>query len=142
MGYFTKHKIRIINEYNTKRNLKLLLKRLIEITNYTFIISGNTIHDIHSCLNFGNGCKWYDCRRDMELISMEFPQFEIQIKGLGEEGEIWEEIYHNGDVEYIDCDEFSDIESDIEEESENSEEIIDIKKKWYKQWGNLKAVVK
>ena len=56
MGYYTKHKIRIINEYNTKKNLNVLLNRLIAMTNYNFIITGSTIHDIHSGLNDGIGC--------------------------------------------------------------------------------------
>ena len=123
MGYYTKHKIRIINEYNTKKNLKVLLNRLISMTNYNFIITGSTIHDIHSGLNDGIGCKWYSCLRDMELISLVFPELKIQIKGWGEDGEIWERIYHNGCIEENDCDEFSDIddEADFKKENENNQ---------------------
>ena len=123
MGYYTKHKIRIINEYNTKKNLKILLNRQIAMTSYSFIITGSTIHDIHSGLNDGIGCKWYSCARDMELISRVFPELKIQIKGLGEDGEMWERIYHNGCIQKYYCDEFSDIddEADFKKETENNQ---------------------
>ena len=58
MGYCTLHKIRIINQYNTKKNLETLLEKISEIANYDFIIVGNVIIDTN--YNGGCGSKWYD----------------------------------------------------------------------------------
>ena len=121
MGYYTLHKIRIINEYNTKKNLIILLKKIDEISGYGFEIVGSTIFDSNS--NGGSGSKWYHCRGDMIKVSEELPELEIQVIGKDEEGEIWEYIYKNGFEHRGDSRYFSDVdeESNFEEENENNQ---------------------
>ena len=121
MGYYTLHKIRIINEYNTERNLEILLKKIKEISDYQFTISGSEIED--SDWNGGNGSKWYNCGEDMIKISRALPELEIKINGKGEDEEdIWEYILKNGDVKGGMCDDFSDFDDtpNFEEENENN----------------------
>ena len=122
MGYYTLHKIRIINQYNTKKNLDILLEKISEIANYDFIIVGNVIIDTN--YNGGCGSKWYDFRRDMFKISEELPELEIKVNGKGEdEGDIWEYIYKDGEEWGGYCDSFSDIDEEphFEEENENNQ---------------------
>ena len=116
MGYYTRHIIRIINQYNTRRNLKILLKKISEISNYDFIIVGSKICDDN--YNGGYGAKWYGVRFDMMKVSNLLPDLRIQVKGKGEDGEMWQLIYENGFEEAMNLDEFSDDdESDFFEDS-------------------------
>ena len=127
MGYYTKHRIRIINEYNTEENL-IKLKELIEkISGYTFHISGEVITDY-------DGYKWYECENNMEAVSRFLPEFEIQVRGKGEEGEIWEKVFQDGsyysETPYIFSEDESD--SDCGAYSDSEEEIyIEINKQKY-----------
>ena len=108
MGYYTYHRIRIINEYNTKENLEELKEYIEKISGYYFDISGSVIYD--------DAHKWYNCQNNMKAVSQFFPKYEIQVKGKGEEGEIWEIIFKDGEYYYNSNTSFSDNESDSEEE--------------------------
>ena len=122
MGYLTLHKIRIINQYNTKQNLIKLLEKIDEISGYGFIIVGSTIVDTN--YNGECGSKWYNCRYDMIIISKELPELEIKVNGNGEEeGDIWEYIYEDGIEWGGRCDHFSDIDEEphFEEENDNNQ---------------------
>ena len=101
-------RLRIINEYNSKRNLAILLKKIKEISDYDFAIVGDKITDI--TWNTPSGAKWYSCRNDMRVVSRVLPELVIQVKGKGEEGEVWEYIYENGYEEggTDDLEDFSD----------------------------------
>ena len=59
MGYYTLHRIRIINEYNTKNNLEIIRKTIKNFSRYEFNIIGSTICD--DSWNEGYGAKWYSC---------------------------------------------------------------------------------
>ena len=119
MGYYTYHRIRIINEYNTEENLEELKEYIEKISGYHFNISESVIYD--------NGYKWYECENNMIAVSKFLPDFEIQVKGKGEEGEIWEIIFKDGEYYYNSNTSFSDNESDSEEEI-----YIEINKQKYK----------
>ena len=108
MGYYTRHIIRIINEYDSKRNLAILLKKIKEISDYGFTIEGDKITDF--TWNDLSGAKWYSCRSDMRVVSRDLPELVIQVKGKGEEGKVWEYIYENGYEEggTEDLEDFSD----------------------------------
>ena len=56
MGYYTKHVIRIINKYNTRKNIELLSLVLEKISGYPFVSKGSFLIDINE-----NGRKWYNC---------------------------------------------------------------------------------
>ena len=110
MGYITYHRIRIINEYNTTENLEELKEYIEKISGYYLHIDGSVIYD--------NGYKWYECENNMIAVSKFFPDYEIQVKGKGEEGEIWECIFHDGDCDYNDPSSFTDNDSDSDSEDE------------------------
>ena len=120
MGYRTLHTIRIINKYNTKRNLKKL-RRVIEIiSDYSFNIKGSTIIDFSDTDDY---CyKWYECLSDMEKVSKLLPQLEINICGKGEEeNDEWSYIFKNG--KRYDSDEMfnkNEYDSDFNEETESN----------------------
>ena len=127
MGYYTLHKIRIVNEYNTRNNLIKLLDVIEKISGYTFNIIGSTIADFKDSDEYE--IKWYECRHDLEGASRFFPEFEIQVKAKGEDGKVWEATYKDGDeYDYMkDSDYFSDLDkisnfNEEEEEDEESEE--------------------
>ena len=119
MGYYTYHRIRILNEYNTKENLEKLKEYIEKLSGYSFEISGSVI--------YGGSIKWYECRYQMEMISQFFPEYEIQVKGKGEDGVIWEIIYKDMKHYFKENPIFSDGESDSEEE----EIYIEINKQKY-----------
>ena len=75
MGYHTQHAIRIINNYNTRKNLKKLLKVLKSISDYSFHIRGSTLTDFISLDDYNY--KWYDCLDDMIKVSKLLPKLEI-----------------------------------------------------------------
>ena len=120
MGYYTKHRIRIINEYNTEENLEELKKIIEKISGYTFYLSDGVIYDDEH--------KWYECKSNMVAVSIFFPDYEIQVKGKGEEGEVWESIFKDGDYYDNDYCSFTDSESESEEEI-----YIQINKQKYKE---------
>ena len=137
MGYYTIHRIKIINRYNTRENLNRLAEVIDEISGYCFTIVGSVITD--SC---EYGSKWYNCEKEMLQVSLILPKYKIKIKGKGEEGEIWERIYKNGLIEedyvktFSDSDEVSDFneqtESDDDSEEEEDEESKEENKIRYK----------
>ena len=47
MGYYTLHRIRIINQYNTEENLEILLDYIEKISGYSFHISDSVIKDYY-----------------------------------------------------------------------------------------------
>ena len=120
MGYRTLHAIRIINKYNTRRNLKKL-RRVVElISDYSFHIKGSTIIDFSDTDDY---CyKWYECLSDMEKVSKLLPQLEINICGKGEEeNDEWSYIFKNG--KRYDSDEMfnkNEYDSDFNEETESN----------------------
>ena len=95
MGYRTLHAIRITNKYNTRKNLKKLLRLIKIISGYSFKIKGSTIVDFSSTDDY---CyKWYECLSDMEKVSKLLPKVEISICGKGEEeGDEWSYVFKNG----------------------------------------------
>ncbi len=126
MGYYTKHRIRIINEYNTEENLEELKDYIEKISGYSFSLSGGVIYD--------DGIKWYDCKDNMHAVSRFLPDYEIQVKGKGENGEVWEIICKDGDYYDKSYTTFTDSESESEYESNSEEEIyIEINKQKYKE---------
>ena len=112
----------------------------------TFYISGSVLKD-YSNEEYDEGSKWYEYENDMREVSRHFPDFEIQVKGKGEEGEIWERIFKDG-FSYFNDDNpsifsdpdtgfFSDFNSGSDNEpnsdSDSEEEIfIEINKQKYK----------
>ena len=98
----------------------MLLKK---ISGYTFNIIGSTIADFKDSDDYGT--TWYECRHDLEGASRFFPEFEIQVKG--EEGEVWEATYKDGDeYDYMkDSDYFSDLDENsyFNEEDGKDEEL-------------------
>ena len=108
MGYYTLHKIRILNEYNTKENLEELKEYIEKISGYTF--------EIYGLIIYSNKIKWYASKHHMNLVAQFFPKYEIQLKGKGEDGEVWEIIYKDEEYSFIENTNFSDDGSDSEEE--------------------------
>ena len=120
MGYLTLHAIRITNKYNTRKNLKKLLKLTEIISGYSFDIKGSTIVDFPDTDDY---CyKWYECLSDMEKVSKLLPKLKINICGKGqEEGDEWSYIFKNG--ERYDSDEMfieDEYDSDFNEETESN----------------------
>ena len=120
MGYYTIHAIRITNKYNTRKNLKKLLKLIKIISGYSFDIKGSTIVDFSYIDDIGH--KWYECLSDMEKVSKLLPQLEINICGKGEEeNDEWSYKFKNG-VRYDSSEMFieDEYDSDFNEETESN----------------------
>ena len=131
MGYYTLHAIRIINNYNTVKNLKNLLWVLERLSKYYLGIIGKVITDY---FYHDYGTKWYGINNDMIIASRMFPKFKSQVKGKGEDGIMWERIYKDGELiekndnpidDFYECEGNPDIsyeEIEDEEEKEEKEE--------------------
>ena len=120
MGYRTLHAIRITNKYNTRKNLKKLLKLTQIISDYHFHIKGSTIVDFYGTDDIG--IKWYDYLYDMEKVSKLLPKLKINICGKGEEeDDEWSYIFKNG-KRYDSSEMFikNKYDSDFNEETESN----------------------
>ena len=127
MGYYTLHKIRIINKYNTTRNLQRLIDVIEEVTKYTFRLDDYS-YLIDDDWNSGYGTKWYTFHDDIYVISKKLPKLKILVEAKEENGNTWEVIVQGGHTSsYYSRDDESDNESDessemLEEEDENTDE--------------------
>lgn len=124
MGYYTLHKISIINEkYNNSSNLEKLKEVIIEVTDYYFRIEYDSyiIDDNYNC---GYGSKWYTFHDDIYEISARLPKLKILVEAKEENGDTWEKIVKGGFDSYIGS--YSDEDSsDDDEENENEDEEIE-----------------
>lgn len=93
MGYETRFEINVNaliddeihygNEYSAL--IAKVLNRIEEISDYK-LYGG---HEISGT--------WYDHRKHLNAVSIEFPQVEIHLRGEGEEqGDVWEKKFRNG----------------------------------------------
>ena len=124
MGYYTMHRIKIINEYNTKENLEKLVELIEKVSEYKgfFNILDSVITDYIPGNIFDFGTKWYDCEKDMRIVSRFAPEFLIQVKGKGENDEIWAYTFQNGEQYEEDCSYFTDDENNEDEKNEENDE--------------------
>ena len=132
MGYYTLHKISIINKkHNNLRNLERLLKVIEEVTEYTFRIESES-YIIDDTWNCGYGSKWYSFDKDIYVISEKLPKLKILVEAEEENGHTWDVIVKKGYDSYnspSDNEEGEESEEDEEnednEEDENEEEEIE-----------------
>ena len=135
MGYYTLHKISIINKkYNNLRNLIKLAKVIEEVTEYTFRIESES-YIIDDTVNSGYGSKWYSFDEDIYVISEKLPKFKILVEAKEENGTTWEKIVKGGygssynsssdnssDEEDEESEEDEEVENDEEDENDEEEE--------------------
>ena len=125
MGYYTLHKISIINKYNKLRNLETLLEVIEEVTDYAFRIQecGEESYIIDDNWNCGYGSKWYSFDEDIYIISEKLPKFKIFVEAKGEDGETWEKIVKDGyDAFYNDNSSENEEEDNSNDDEENDDE--------------------
>ena len=126
MGYYTLHKITIINKYNTLENLEKLCDVIYEVSHYDFSINEDDQYLIDSHWNCGYGCKWYSFDHDIYEISSILPKFKIKVEGKGEDGYTWERIVKNGDSDYENSDDDESQENEDSEDNEMNEDENDV----------------
>ena len=128
MGYYTLHKISIINKHNNIRNLERLLKVIEEVTNYDYRIEYNNYDEKESYIiddewNDGHGSKWYSFDEDIFVISERLPKLAILIEAREENGYTWEKIVKGGySYNYINEDEDNEEDEEDEDNEENEED--------------------
>lgn len=84
MGYYTKHKLEIIEGNDNKTDY---ISEIVEISGYS------------SSLFKGEEYKWYDSDIHMKYYSKKHPNTVFRLSGEGEEsGDIWVKYYKNGKV--------------------------------------------
>ncbi len=85
MGYYTTHKLEIINGNDNFTDYK---KEISSISGY-----GNSLFD-------GESHKWYESNEHMVEYSKKHPNTVFKLSGEGEEsGDIWSKYYKNGKVQ-------------------------------------------
>ena len=84
MGYYTKHIVRLLPAENaSKEHYKMLAALIEDNSGYDYwTYTGKGISDYR--WNDGNGCKWYDLEKNMEVVSAAFPEFIIEVDCIGE----------------------------------------------------------
>ena len=122
MGYYTLHKISIINKkYNNLRNLIKLAKVIEEVTEYTFRIESES-YIIDDTFNSGYGSKWYSFDEDIYVISEKLPKFKILVEAKEENGTTWEKIVKGGYGSFYNNSSSDNSSDEEDEESEEDEE--------------------
>ena len=104
MSYYTGYSLAIKGKKITKEladNIIMSLKNR-GVVNYALSEDYYISKDEKSMELDGNDIvKWYEHTHDMESISMLFPELIFCLHGEGEEnGDLWNEYYHNGKSEY------------------------------------------
>lgn len=101
MGYYTTHTLtaagNITPEIACQIDEALFQKNIVgyALDNYCLVEHNNTAY--WGC---SDCAKWYDHEDDMLEISRMFPDVTFQLCGEGDEqGDLWEEYYHNGEAE-------------------------------------------
>ena len=88
MGYYTDYTLSVANAEGHEEAIE---ERIQEVSGYT----GLSFGDIHNC-------KWYSCFKDMEAVSLEFPEVTFYVYGEGEEkGDMWKAIFKNGKTKVV-----------------------------------------
>ena len=77
MGYYTLHKISIINKYNSEKNLEKLWEVIKDVSGYGFTIYDSYLID--DTWNGGYGCKWYRFHSEIYKISEALPKSKILV---------------------------------------------------------------
>ena len=120
MGYYTLHKISIVNKYNTPKNLEKLWDVVKNVSGYEFKIFDSYLIDEN--WNSGYGSKWYSFNDDIFEISEELPKFKIFVEAEEENGNTWEICVKGGHEVFFDCEESDSGENDKSNEDEEEEE--------------------
>ena len=116
MGYYTLHKISIINKYNSYKNLQRLWKIVEDVSGYEFNLNASYLID--DTWKYGYGTKQYDFDSDIYEISEKLPKFKILVEAEEENGNTWEICVKGGH----DAFDYEESESDENEESNDDED--------------------
>lgn len=83
MGYYTDYTLSVENADGKEEDIE---GRIQDISGYTDL----SFEGVHNC-------RWYNCFKDMEAVSLEFPDVTFYVEGEGEEqGDMWKAILKNG----------------------------------------------
>ena len=122
MGYYTLHKISIINKYNSEKNLEKLWEVIKDVSEYEFTITDSYLIDTN--WNCGCGCKWYTFDSDIYEISEALPKFKILVEAKEENGNTWEVCVKGGHDTNFSYEESDSEEDDDDDSNENEEEEV------------------
>ena len=106
MGYYTTYTMiakGAVSEDVTKQIDKALEEKGI----IGYILDRGYYYDKEKFISWdcADMAKWYDHEEDMCAISLLFPDVTFQLSGEGEnQGDLWEEYYHNGECERCSAD--------------------------------------
>ena len=98
MGYYTSYELEAKKVYDLEILEKILVSR--DLIRYVFC-EGHLVNDMAVFPTFENQ-KWYDHQEDMLEISKLLPDMKFKLHCTGEEGEQWNEYFHNGKLEICD----------------------------------------
>lgn len=81
MGYYTNYQVHATEDQ---------IARLSEISEYSFSRDGAL-----------DNAKWYDWKKDMYVLSVEFPDTLFLVEGVGEEqGDYWKAYFKNKQMQF------------------------------------------
>ena len=123
MGYYTLHKISIINKYNSEKNLEKLWEVIKDVSGYGFTIYDSYLID--DTWNGGCGCKWYSFHSEIYKISEALPKFKILVEAKEENGNTWKVCVKGGDDTDFNYEESDSEEDDDDDDSNENEEELE-----------------
>lgn len=95
MGYYTKFDLDVISGQSDPVELERFYQD--QGNDKTF---GS--YDLPLDLNDSEPMKWYDWKKDMEALSMDYPNVLLVLSGEGEEsGDIWKSYFMNGQSQVV-----------------------------------------
>lgn len=84
MGYYTRYKVEILNGEIDEKEFSDVFEK---VTGYPYDMLEDDI-------------KWYDCKKDMKIISRDYPSVIFEVSGEGEEaGDLWKWYIKNGEMQ-------------------------------------------
>jgi len=109
MGYYTNFELRIYDAADHAAVCRHEVIDLIEplvpdcLMDYKFPY-GHTVRDISENASSHDSMKWYDHKKDLQVLSARWPEYVFVLDGEGEENQdIWREVAWDGQCEHVDA---------------------------------------
>lgn len=94
MGYYTDYKIEIKTEDGKPYNaLGDMISELEKISGYSF--------EYDDSITSEDSIKWYSYRKNMQMLSKQYPNLLFEVYGIGEDSlDYWVEYHQDGKYQY------------------------------------------
>lgn len=87
MGYYTDYSLDA-GPFAKRAEADAFIQDLVRVSGYHFVVGDFNDEGYISATNWD--AKWYDCREDVQRVSVDYPHVTVDLRGVGEEpGDMW-----------------------------------------------------